>query len=135
MKNEFHIISESGDFQLVFDDATCSVGSIIGQEFIVDSVKTATGFHLLKDGKGYVIDVVRFNKIEKTVRLRINNKYYDYQVRDRFDDLLEKLGMDISMTKKVLEVKAPMPGLVLDIMIAPGEVIKVNQPLMILEAM
>jgi biotin carboxyl carrier protein len=56
-------------------------------------------------------------------------------VKDKFDELLEQLGMDASSSGKVSEIKAPMPGLVLDVMVAAGDEIKEDQPLLILEAM
>jgi biotin carboxyl carrier protein len=43
--------------------------------------------------------------------------------------------MDRLAAKKVAEIKAPMPGLVLEVLVSKGDEIKVNQPLVILEAM
>jgi biotin carboxyl carrier protein len=37
--------------------------------------------------------------------------------------------------KKVSEIKSPMPGLVLDILVKPGDVIKKGDQVLILEAM
>ena len=39
------------------------------------------------------------------------------------------------MSDKITEIKAPMPGLVLDILIKEGDEVMENQPLLILEAM
>jgi biotin carboxyl carrier protein len=43
--------------------------------------------------------------------------------------------MDALATKKVNELKAPMPGLVLDVRVKVGDVIKKGEPLVVLEAM
>jgi biotin carboxyl carrier protein len=57
------------------------------------------------------------------------------KVKDRFDLLLQSMGMDALATKKVNELKAPMPGLVLDVRVKVGDVIKKGEPLVVLEAM
>ena len=36
-------------------------------------------------------------------------------VKDKYDELLHSLGMDSLAAKKVSDLKAPMPGLVFDI--------------------
>ena len=58
-----------------------------------------------------------------------------FNVKDKYAELLEKMGMDMSLAGKVSELKAPMPGLVLDILVNEGDEVTADQPLMILEAM
>ena len=57
------------------------------------------------------------------------------KVEDEYDQLLHKLGMDKALTKKVNELKAPMPGLVLRILVEEGQAIKQGDSLLVLEAM
>jgi biotin carboxyl carrier protein len=57
------------------------------------------------------------------------------KVQDALDLLLEKLGMANGATAKVKEVTAPMPGLVLDIRVVPGQTVQKGDVLLILEAM
>ena len=45
------------------------------------------------------------------------------------------MGMDALAAKKVNDLKAPMPGLVLDIRVKVGDVVKKGEPLVVLEAM
>jgi len=49
--------------------------------------------------------------------------------------LLEKLGMGGSSTKKIKNLKAPMPGLVRQILLQVDEEVTKDTPLLILEAM
>ena len=65
--------------------------------------------------KTYHVDVIEADDIENKVVLRINSKRYEFLIKDKYADLLEQLGMDMSLADKVSEIKAPMPGLVLDI--------------------
>jgi biotin carboxyl carrier protein len=57
------------------------------------------------------------------------------QIQEELDLLLEKMGFGKSATKKVKEVKAPMPGLVLTISAEPGQELKEGDKLLVLEAM
>ena len=45
------------------------------------------------------------------------------------------MGFETGTTKKVNEIKAPMPGLILDINVEIGQEVKEDDPLLILEAM
>jgi biotin carboxyl carrier protein len=54
---------------------------------------------------------------------------------DQFDELLHKLGMDNLSAQKVSELKAPMPGMVLKVLVSEGEEVKKGSNLLILEAM
>ena len=51
------------------------------------------------------------------------------------DLLLEKLGIDNAATQGKNDVKAPMPGLILDVLVDIGDEVKKGTPLLILEAM
>lgn len=65
----------------------------------------------------------------------VNGRKYPVQLRDKLDMMLDKMGMNNAAAQSVKEVKAPMPGLVIDIMVAEGAVVKKEEPLLILEAM
>lgn len=45
------------------------------------------------------------------------------------------MGIERGRTKVVNAIKAPMPGLILEISVCVGQVVKENDPLLILEAM
>jgi len=71
----------------------------------------------------------------KTFTFKINGVKQVVSVKDRFDLLLDKLGMSNANVHKVNDIKAPMPGLILDIKVQPGQEIKKGDTLLILEAM
>jgi acetyl/propionyl-CoA carboxylase alpha subunit len=56
-------------------------------------------------------------------------------ISDRYDELLRSLGMDKAMGAKVNELKAPMPGLVLDIRVTEGQSVAKGEAVIVLEAM
>ena len=51
------------------------------------------------------------------------------------DELIKSMGIERGRTKVVNAIKAPMPGLILEINVSVGQEVKENDPLLILEAM
>lgn len=109
---------------------------INGESFQWDLVKIADGyFHILYKNKSYSAEVVKADRATKTFQFKINNKIQTVEVKDKFDLLLEKMGMANGAAAKINNIKAPMPGLVIDLKVKAGDIVKVGDPLLILEAM
>ena len=101
-----------------------------------DCIEIKNGqFHIIYKDKSYIADVISFDASKKEVSLLINNRHYDVVLKDKYDDLLNQLGLDTSANKKENEVKAPMPGQVLDILVKVGETVSEGDGLIVLEAM
>lgn len=92
-------------------------------------------FHIIHRNKSYTAEVLEMNLADKTVSLKINGHIHLVQLKDRFDLLLETMGMSNAASKKINELKAPMPGLIVGISVQPGDVVKKGDSLLILEAM
>lgn len=92
-------------------------------------------FHVIYQNKSYQAETVKIDAVIKSVTLKINNHLYTVHLKDKLDLLLEKMGMSQVAVTKISFVKAPMPGLVLNIKVKVGDQIKVGDQLLILEAM
>jgi biotin carboxyl carrier protein len=92
-------------------------------------------FHIIFKGQSYRAEVVKADYLSKTFSIKINGKIIPVTIKDRFDLLLEKMGMTGASTNKTIVIKAPMPGLIIDLKVKPGDVVKAGDPLLILEAM
>ena len=110
-------------------------GTVNGDAFKMDTVQQGDLHHVLHKHGSYKVKMVRFDKENKTCIIQVNNHEYFVSVEDRFDALLHQLGMDNINNYKVNDLKAPMPGLVLSIMVEPGDSVKKGEGLMVLEAM
>lgn len=101
-----------------------------------DSLKIKDGkFNVLRNNQSYSVEVLSADLNTKTFELKVNNSIYKTKVEDRFDLLLQKLGMDNLGTSAASELKAPMPGLVFKILVKEGDEVKEGEPLVVLEAM
>lgn len=111
-------------------------GTINGEKATWDMIQIKEGsFHLIKDNQSYNLEVIKSDFSEKTFTVLVNGNKYQLSVKDKFDELLKNLGMDNLNANKINEMKAPMPGLVLDIRVEEGSQIKKGDALLVLEAM
>ncbi|CCG99799.1 biotin/lipoyl attachment domain-containing protein [Fibrella aestuarina BUZ 2] len=92
-------------------------------------------YHIIRDHQSYSVEVLAIDATTKTVRLKINGNVHEVQVKDRFDLLLEKMGMSNAAASKVNDIKAPMPGLIVGISVQPGDTVSKGDTVLILEAM
>jgi biotin carboxyl carrier protein len=91
--------------------------------------------HLIHENRSIEAELLDFEKETKTVQIRIGNKVASLQLKDRNDLILEKLGMNMSASTALKEIKAPMPGLILDLKVKAGDEVKKGDVVLILEAM
>jgi len=117
------------------DDQDQSI-TVNGSAFKWDIHKVSEDyFHVLHENKSYRAEIVHTDVAAKTITFKINGRHYSVELKDKFDLLLEKMGMTQKAVHKVNSIKAPMPGLIIDLKIKAGDVVKEGDPLLILEAM
>lgn len=92
-------------------------------------------YHLLYRNRSYNVEVIKLNAEEKSLVLKVNSVKFSLQVKDKYDELLRSLGLDNLTSKKVNDIKAPMPGMVLKVLVNEGDEVKKGDALLVLEAM
>lgn len=124
------------EYVVEFEDKAFTKGTVDGTSFEWDIVTLKEDtLHIILNNKSYTVEVLEKNIPEKKLLVRINGNKYSLAVKDKYDELLKSLGMDASSSGKVNELKAPMPGLVLDVLVKEGDHIKQGDSLLVLEAM
>lgn len=91
--------------------------------------------HILYRNKSYTVEIEKLDLAEKTATIKVNGKSYFLTIKDQFDQLLQLLGMDNLTSSKIQQIKAPMPGLVLNVLVAEGDQVQKGESLLVLEAM
>ncbi len=110
--------------------------SVNGNILEWDIAKTGDrNYHVIYQNQTYNLELVNLDSETKIIKLKINNKPCEIKIRDKFDLLLEKLGMNNLHNNSAKEIKAPMPGLIFDIKVKEGDEVKKGDPVLILEAM
>lgn len=91
--------------------------------------------NVIYKNRSYNIEIVERDEVGKTLELKVNGTTYHVEIEDQYDQLLKKLGMDYSLSNKVKDIKAPMPGLVLKVLVEQGKEVAKGDNLLVLEAM
>ncbi|WP_318311307.1 acetyl-CoA carboxylase biotin carboxyl carrier protein subunit [Flagellimonas crocea] len=102
----------------------------------LDLIKTGpAAFHLLKNGISYHIKILDsdFNKGSYTIS--VNGSEFQTSIRTPLDELIKKMGFATKAGKNIDSISAPMPGLILDILVKEGQEVNEEDQLLILEAM
>lgn len=94
-----------------------------------------TKWHIIRNFTTYNIEILSIDYKAKAFVLKINGNKHTIQIKDKYDLLLHELGIERLKTFRVNNIKAPMPGLVLDLKVMEGQHVKKNDAILILEAM
>jgi biotin carboxyl carrier protein len=91
--------------------------------------------HLNFEGKSYKVEWLGLNKDHQIATVKVNGTTYALSIEQPFDGLLQKMGFTAQSFKKLKDIKAPMPGLVVNVLIKEGDEVVKDTPLFVLEAM
>ena len=92
-------------------------------------------YQVAANGKNYSIIVDKVDSQQKEITLKINGEKKVLQIEEPIDVLLKNMGLDLKAMQKAEPIKAPMPGMILKILVEPGQQIEKGQGVLILEAM
>ena len=121
--------------EVVLERATPSAPWTFNGERAPDLVRSGPStFSLVRNGRSHRVLVLKEDRENNTVRMRIGAHTYTVRLQDEQARMMRTLGLD-KVERKVSELKAPMPGLVLNVLVKPGDVVKKNDPVLVLEAM
>lgn len=106
------------------------------ETFQLDSLKlTNEKFHVIKNNKSFNIEIEKSNFYKKEYTVKINANSYQVKIANQLDQLITKMGFSLGSAKKANDIKAPMPGLILNVNIKEGQEVLEGDTLLILEAM
>lgn len=116
---------------LILGDAEATVS---GTEYEYSlEVLSDQHFHLLLNGKSYSIFLTPIG--DHSFRVSINGKATELLVKSEREILLEDYGLEHGTGKGDKAIRAPMPGLVLNMLVGPGDNVQRGDGLLVLEAM
>lgn len=97
--------------------------------------ENATFFSLEHNGQKYHGEVIANRMEEGLLTIKLNHRVFDMRKDGPLDELIATLGLDKPKVRKLKQLKAPMPGRVVGIVVTVGSEIAVGDPLLTLEAM
>lgn len=117
------VVNDSHHFDLTEEDAIPfkkETGTII---FAIDGQQTIKA------------DLISQNFSEKKYTIRINSSYYNVELHNDLDILINEMGLSKGAASVQTDLVAPMPGLIVDILTKPGAQVHAGDALLVLEAM
>ena len=90
---------------------------------------------LITPNKVYTIRCLNVNKEAKTITLLYNGNKFEAKITEPIDEILKSMGLENALTPKISDLKAPMPGLVLQVLVNPGDTVAKGDKILVLEAM
>jgi len=123
--------------QYTFDLEAAGEGIKLNAEVIEPDIRDLGNghMHVLHGHRSYTIEILTANNADKSLQIKVNGRMYEVAIEDEYTGLLKALGMNGASGKKTLELKAPMPGLVLSVNVTVGQEVKKGDSLLVLEAM
>lgn len=127
---DYRAITDDRSFDFTFED----------DHVLVDGEAKPYSFEILRDGYASLIIDGRSVPVsvepmgEGRMRVTIAGRRTEVQVKDERDLLVDEFGLGADEAAGG-EVRAPMPGLVLEVLVEEGEEVDADQGLLVLEAM
>ncbi len=94
-----------------------------------------THLHIILHHKTYGVRILPNPESEKMFSVEVDGEIFSVDIKDAFDVKLDQMGFKTVSARLIKEVKAPMPGLVLEVVVQPGQEVVEGDKLLILSAM
>lgn len=100
-------------------------------------VKTLSSntYHVLHNHTSFNAEVTNQDFFNRNYQVKINGNTYDIAIANELDVLIEEMGLSLGSLQMVNDIKAPMPGLILEVNVKVGDEFKEGDYLLVLEAM
>ncbi len=131
---------ENGSYHVSINDEVITIRLDEERIFINDRHVSASFANIGPDAYSILLDNQSFDLIVssrqgKDFVILVDGEEYELTLKDRRDLLFERFGMEGAASNREHEIKAPMPGLVLNVLVTEGEEVQEGAGLVVLEAM
>jgi biotin carboxyl carrier protein len=101
-----------------------------------DVIQTGDGaFNIIRNGRSVNVMLLEADMSGKNLKVEVDGEFYTMQIKDELDQTLDTMGFNNVSAKQIKEIKAPMPGLVLEVSVEVGQELVEGDRILILEAM
>lgn len=118
-------VNEQVDFDLDIEEAA---------QFDCEALENKR-YHILRGSTSYKAELIEKSFGERCYSIQIGSNVYNVKIQTDLDHMIGSMGYKLSTDVATNEVKAPMPGIILEMKAQPGDKVKKGDTLLILEAM
>jgi biotin carboxyl carrier protein len=110
-----------------FDEAAVNAAGIIQ--------KSPSEFNLILNHRSVTVKLLKEDAGGKKATFDIDGEIFETEIKDSLAQMLDEMGFSTASSKQIKEIKAPMPGMVLEVNVKEGQEVKEGDKLLILGAM
>jgi biotin carboxyl carrier protein len=92
-------------------------------------------YQIIRNSTETIIEVMEVNIESKTMKIRHQHSIYDLEFKNELDLVLDSMGIKRTIESLNTDLRAPMPGKVIEIVVQEGDKIEKGSAILILEAM
>jgi len=92
-------------------------------------------YHLLNKNKSFQAEIIQADFYKKEYTISLNSKTFHLKISDALDLMIEKMGYSFNGSKKLNDILAPMPGIIIGLEVKQGDMVREGDTVLILEAM
>lgn len=118
---------KANDFVFYFDQADIDAADFFK--------KSPEEFNMIMEHRSVNARLLEADINGKKIKLELDGENFEMEIKNQLDQMLDSMGFSSVSTKQIKEIKAPMPGLVLEIAVKEGQEVKEGDRILILEAM
>ncbi|MGG9962294.1 biotin/lipoyl-containing protein [Ferruginibacter sp. SUN106] len=101
-----------------------------------DLIKKSPGvFNCIAAHQSVNATLITADDTGKKLSIEIDGEIYQVEIKDELDQVLDKMGFGFTAAKQIKDIKAPMPGMVLEIAVTEGQQVNEGDKVLILGAM
>jgi biotin carboxyl carrier protein len=125
VKKEFRV--KSGGYDFEFDSTDIQSKDIVR--------RADDELHILHNNRSVTVRLLDTDVTGKKMKLEVDGERFEVEINDSLDLMLEQMGYSAASSKHIKEIKAPMPGMVINVAVKEGQQVKEGDRILILEAM
>lgn len=99
------------------------------------SPSAENSFHILHNNRSFRAELLRTDFYGRTYAIRIGGETFEVAIQSDLNALIQKMGYALGSSRTMNSIKAPMPGIIIDIQVEPGQQVHEGEALVVLEAM
>jgi len=104
------------------------------EKFDIEKIEMSS-LHIIHDNKPYQVDLSAYDLSEGKMVIIVNGKKYNVIVADENETLYRKIGSIKKDIPGETFLKAPMPGMIVEVKVVEGQVVEKDDTLIVLKAM
>lgn len=121
----YHV--KSNEFEFTFTKEEVEAADVVR--------RSPVDFNLIKDLRSVNAKLLEADHTFKHQTIEVEGENYTVEIKDELELQLETMGFNEVSNKHIKEIKAPMPGQVLEISVVEGQEVAADEKILILVAM